>query len=75
MIDPNETICTIRWTVEDMIEVLNDNGFDCSEETIRRLMDKTNLKKVLKDRSIEEGWYILDDLVCMNIGAWTREND
>lgn len=75
MIDPNETICTIRWTVEDMIEVLHDNDFDCSEETIRRLMDNTNLKKILKDRSIEEGWYILDDLVCMNIGAWMREND
>ena len=75
MIDYNETICTIRWTVEDMIEVLKDNGFDCSEETIRRLMDNTNLKKVLYERSREEGWYILDDLVCMNIGAWERETD
>lgn len=67
MIDPNETICTIRWTVEDMIEILQNNGFDCSEETIRRLMDDTPLKRVLEDRSIEEGWEILEDLVCMNI--------
>ena len=67
MIDFNETICTIRWTVADMYEILQNNGFDCSEETIRRLMDGTSLKRVLEDRSIEEGWEILEDLVLMNI--------
>lgn len=67
MIDYNETICTIRWTVDDMFEILQNNGFDCSEDTIRRLMDDTSLKRTLEDRSIEEGWQILEDLVCMNI--------
>lgn len=62
MIDRNEVICTITWTVEDLIRVLEDEGQEPTEGLIRHLLDETRMKKALQDQSTEDGWEILSTL-------------
>lgn len=61
--DPDETVCTIRWTVQDIICYIEDNyDLEVTDEVIDRVLDN-RCAKALKDRSIEEGWEILEYIV------------
>lgn len=69
MLDKNEVICTITWTVQDMLEVFEKYGIEPTEENVRAMLDH-RLGRNLSDRSIEEGWQILDDLVWLHKTDW-----
>ena len=62
MLDRNEVICTITWTVQDLLDIFERRGIEPTDENVNAMLSHP-LGKHLQDRSIEEGWQILDDLV------------
>ena len=61
--DLDETVCTIRWCVQDVLDMMAHEGFELTDENLDAILNN-RLGKHLKDRSIEEGWEILDTLIC-----------
>jgi len=56
---PSENPITISWNWEDIQSIRPDY----TQEQCEEMMDK--VEKTLIDRSIEEGWDILEDLIAM----------
>lgn len=52
-----EHVCTITWQIDDVAELMKGS----SRSEIKEVAKKS--AKVLSDRSTEEGWEILSDLV------------
>lgn len=69
MLDRNEVICTITWTVQDLLDIFERRGIEPTEENVNAMLSHP-LGKHLQDRSIEEGWQILDDLVWLYKTDW-----
>jgi hypothetical protein len=61
--DDNYVFATIKWSVADLAQVLEDRGIEPSQENITKFIEFTRGPKTLQDRSIEEGWSILDTIV------------
>ena len=59
-----DKIDTITWTIEDLEEFLKSKGYESTDENIETLLDN-RLTKTLEERSIEEGWEIIDTIFCM----------
>ncbi len=57
-------IASITWTIEDLEEFLKSKGYETTDENIETLLDN-RLTKTLEERSIEEGWEIIDTIFCM----------
>ncbi len=55
-------IAVIRWHEDDLIDSMKRAGLEPSEESIRKFME-SSARKTLHERSVQEGWTILDDLV------------
>lgn len=64
--NPSETLCTIKWCYQDLMELMASRGIELTDENIDRI-EGCRLEKTMQDRSIEEGWQILDDIVSMAI--------
>ena len=60
--DPNEKICTITWRLADLIDMMNSKNIDITDENIDTVLSN-RFAKTLQERSIEEGWGIISDLV------------
>jgi len=60
--EDNDVFATIRWSDEDLIKAFNDAGFDPTPENIKRFKE-SRAPRTLEERSIEEGWQILEDLI------------
>ena len=58
----NETIAVIRWMEEDLRHWLRDNDWPVTEENMDAMRDMIS-GRTLQDRSIEEGWEIIDAMV------------
>ena len=69
MLDRNEVICTITWTVQDLLDIFERRGIEPTDENVNAMLSHP-LGKHLQDRSIEEGWQILDDLVWLYKTDW-----
>lgn len=52
-----EHVCTVVWCVDDVATLMQGS----TKEQIKEVAKKS--AKTLSDRSTEEGWQILDDLV------------
>ena len=55
----NETIAEIRWTEEDLRHWLKDHDWPDNNENMDAMRDMISARE-LRDRSIEEGWEIID---------------
>ena len=60
----DDIIASITWTREDLEEFLKSKGYGPIDENIKTLLDN-RLTKTLEERSIEEGWEIIDTIFCM----------
>lgn len=60
----DNVIATITWTIEDIEQFLEEKGYEVSSENID-IMLNNRLTKTLEERSIEEGWEIIDTIFCM----------
>lgn len=58
----NETIAEIRWTEEDLRHWLKDHDWPDNNENMDAMRDMISAVE-LRDRSIEEGWEIIDAMV------------
>lgn len=58
----DDQIALIRWCVADLIQVLEDKGIPVTDDTIDMFLNSRGTK-TLEERSIEEGWQILSDVV------------
>ena len=58
----NETIAEIRWTEEDLRHWLKDHDWPDNNENMDAMRDMISARE-LQDRSIEEGWEIIDAMV------------
>ena len=58
----NETIALIRWTEEDLRHWLKDHDWPDNNENMDAMRDMISARE-LRDRSIEEGWEIIDAMV------------
>lgn len=56
---------TITWNWEDVQTLRDDWDKAQCQEALH------SISKLLKDRSIEEGWQILEDLIFLNEGAYS----
>lgn len=59
--DPNEEICTIKWCIADLLDMMASKNIPLTDENVEAILDN-GFAKVLRDRSIEEGWEIIDTL-------------
>lgn len=50
----------IRWQEEDIKQALANQGYRANKANVKRVLD-SRLGKTLVDRSIEEGWVIIED--------------
>ena len=64
--DPKETVCTIKWCVQDVLDLMARRGVVLNDRNLDKLLD-SSLGKNLKDRSTEHGWEVLDDLIGLYI--------
>lgn len=71
----DETFLTIRWMRDDVLDAINKvSGTNLERNEghtgeVEQIIDKAidAAKKSLQDRSIEEGWEILDDLIPVDV--------
>jgi len=64
----DEYFSVIRWHYDDLEMVFSKYGIPWTEENIQKFMDNRG-PRTLEERSVEEGWTILDDLV------WLLQNN
>ena len=64
-IAPDGCFCTIRWCDEDILSYLSDRLGEeyATSGNVERCKDMMRGGKTLRDRSIEEGWEIIDACV------------
>jgi|GEM_PF-1194943 len=60
--EENDVFTTIRWIGEDLIQAFNNAHVDPNPENIQRFKE-SRAPRTLADRSVEEGWVILGDLI------------
>ena len=58
----NEIITTIVWQKADVEQALDTAGIPVTEENVQAVAARGNL---LQNRSVEEGWTILNDIVSL----------
>ena len=63
--DPQEVLCTVEWTLADLLDAMNLHGIDLTDENIETVLSN-RFSRTLQDRSIEEGWQIISDLVAFS---------
>ena len=57
-----DVILTIQWTKSDILEALEKEGIEPSEENIDKIISYYNLKH-LEEQSIERGREVIDSLI------------
>ena len=57
--DLNQEVGSIRWCIEDLVALLENNGYKVTDDNITKLLD-SRLTKTLEEQSVAEGWEILD---------------
>lgn len=57
-----EVILKIEWTKSDIIEALEKEGIEPSEENIQKITSYKNMRH-LEEQSIETGWEVIENMV------------
>lgn len=57
-----EVICTITWLLDDLLDMMAKQGVELTDENIDHILGQ-RFERTLRERSIEEGWEIIDVLV------------
>ena len=70
--DPNEVICEIKWCVADLLDMMAHLNIELTDENIDCIL-KQWFARVLTDRSIEEGWEIIETLLSCCTDGLTYE--
>lgn len=65
--DAADAVCTIIWSIADVQEALTKAGYEPTDDNVQKVI-ANRLDRTLKDRSIEEGWEILDVIVTSTDG-------
>ena len=60
--DLDEVICSIVWCVEDLLVAMHRSGIEVTDENVDRVLDG-RFERTLRERSIEEGWEVIDALI------------
>lgn len=66
----NAVITKITWCIEDLIEAFEKENIPVTKEGIKKFLRSGGVR-TLQDRSVEEGWIILQDLI--RIGDFAPE--
>lgn len=61
-LNPHEVLCEIKWTLVDVMDMMAAKGIALTDANIGAVVTNS-FSRVLKDRSIQEGWEIIDVLV------------
>ena len=62
--DDENIVAKIEWYPEDIKQALINKGFKPSEHNLN-VLSKSRLTRTLEERSIEEGWDIIYDILCI----------
>ena len=57
-----DTILEIKWTKQDVVHILDEEGIPATDENVSKIINADNLRR-LQERSIECGWDELYDMV------------
>ena len=57
-----DIILEIKWTKQDVIHILDEEGIPATDENVNKIISADNLKR-LQERSIQCGWDELYDIV------------
>lgn len=60
--DPDEDVCVVRWKMADLLDAMNRQGVELTDENVKRVLD-SGFARSLGERSTEEGWEIADCLI------------
>ena len=63
---PNEVICTVQWCIQDLLDKMASKGIPLTDENVDAIL-QNRFAKTLQDRSVEEGWDVIDDLIDMSL--------
>jgi hypothetical protein len=61
MMDPNEEICVIKWTLQDLVCAFQGENIEPTEEALNAVIDHINGD--LADLCIERGWEVIEDAI------------
>lgn len=61
-IKDKEVFAEIIWTRQDIRELLEDRGLDCSEEEVDRFLEGLNIRR-FQEACIEDGWERLSSML------------
>lgn len=59
--DPNEEICVIKWTLQDLVCAFKSENIEPTEEALSAVID--HIKGDLADLCIERGWQVIEDAI------------
>ena len=60
--ESSEVVLTIQWTKSDIVEALEKDGIEPSEENINKIISYHNLK-YLEEESIGRGWEVIGSII------------
>lgn len=60
--DPSEVICTIKWCIADLLDMMAREGVELTDENIDRILEQ-RFERTLQERSTEDGWETIQVLV------------
>lgn len=63
----------IRWHEEDIKQALINQGYLSNRQNVKKVLE-SRTGKTLQDRSVEEGWLILEDCLVDVEGLQARKN-
>ena len=70
--EPEEVVCEIKWCVADVLDMMAHRGIELTDENLERLLC-SRMGKTLRERSTEEGWEILGDIIADETYEWNKE--
>lgn len=50
-----DVFCTISWTKEDIRQLLEENGKDCSDESVEAFLEQMDIR-YFEESCVQDGW-------------------
>lgn len=72
-LDDDGYFAIIRWHEEDIKQALTTQGYLANKANVQKVL-ASRTGKTLQERSVEEGWTILEDCLCFVDGLQMRKN-
>lgn len=74
-INLNEEIASVRWTMEDIKWLFEENNIKFTEENIEIFFDRNKVSGIIEDSSISQGWEALQDMLYQCKNELEKVND